>query len=383
MVTKSICIISTVDVTLSSFVLPVAKQLQLNGYTVVLMSSMSSAFVESHKDEFTLINVEMERGAKPLGMLKAIWCFFKIFRKEKFDIIQYATPNAAFYASVASKFAGCQKRVYCQWGIRYVGFSGMTRRLFKVLEKITCLLSTHIRPASQKNLEFAVSEGLYRSSKANIIGNGGTIGIDFNKFNIENKASFKQQMIQIYPTLKDKFIFGFVGRLDKDKGVNELFEAFIEVHKQYPNTALVVLGHFDKPTGLNKQLLLQVQSLGSVVFTGSVKDVPKYISCFDILVHPSYREGFSMVIQQAMAMEIAVITTDIPGPSEVVVNNESGITVEAKSSTKLSEAMKELYNNQNKRYELANAGLIRAQRLFNRERMVKLTVADRLQISNE
>ena len=379
---KTICILATVDITLNAFVLPTIESLQRAGFSVTLVASMSRKFIEKNSTKCKLINIGMERGVRPIGMIRSIWTLYRLFRKEKFDIIQYATPNASLYASIASKIAGCHKRVYCQWGIRYVGLDGFSRKLFKSLEKITCNLSTHIRPASQKNLEFAVSEGLYKASKAKIIGNGGTVGIDLKEFNVKNKEINKERMIALYPHLSRKIVFGFVGRLDKDKGVNELFEAFLKINEHFEDAALIVLGNFDKPAGINKDLLNRVEKLDNVIFTGHVNDVPKYISCFDVLVHPSYREGFSMVIQQAMAMKVAVITSDIAGPSEVIVAGESGITVDAKSSEQLSVAMQELISNPMKRGRFANSGYLRAKTLFYRERMVDLTVIDRNDIYN-
>lgn len=380
---KSICIITTVDATISAFIIPTAMEMQKQGFDVTLMCSMSDKFVTHYKGEFHLLNVNMERGAKPIGMIKAIWIFYQIFRKEKFDIVQYATPNAAFYASIASCLAGCKRRLYCQWGIRYVGFSGINRMLFKVLEKITCVLSTHIRPASQKNLEFAVSEGLYKTSKAQVVGNGGTIGVDLKQFDISSKELLKQEVIQRHPMLKDKMVFGFIGRLDRDKGVNELFEAFIKLNKDQSEIALVVLGSFDKPEGISSDILTAIKSLPNVLFTGFTTEVSTYLSAFDFLVHPSYREGFSMVIQQAMAMGVCVITTDIPGPSEVIVDGVSGITVKAKSSEDLYSAMRQLYDNREKSSLYAAAGLERCHMLFNRERMINLTLQDRNNIYNK
>jgi glycosyltransferase involved in cell wall biosynthesis len=306
---KKLCAISTVDVTLSSFVVDAMRKLKDEGYDITLISSMSEDFFNKHKNEFHCINLQMSRGTNPIEMLKSIWAFYKIFRCERFDYIQYATPNASLYASVAAFMVGCPIRVYCQWGIRYVGFEGMKRKFFKALEVLTCKLSTHIRPASPKNLLFAVAEGHYPEKKAAIIGAGGTIGVDFKVFDKSKKEAYKAAVIEEYPILKDRFVFGFVGRMDRDKGTNELFTSFLKLYQKYPNIALLFIGPEDKITGIDTILYQAVKDSGAAVFTGFTNEVPKYISAMDVLVHPSYREGFSMVIQQAMAMEIAVVTT--------------------------------------------------------------------------
>lgn len=99
------------------------------------------------------------------------------------------------------------------------------------------------------------------------------------------------------------------------------------------------IGPEDKIGGIDKSLYARMKDTGAAVFTGFTNEVPKYISGIDVLVHPSYREGFSMVIQQAMAMKIAVVTTDIPGPSEVIGANRSGLLAKAKDIASLTDAM--------------------------------------------
>lgn len=377
---KKICAISTISTTLNAFVIDAMWQLKAEGYEVTLIASMDEEFLKKYQREFNCINIPMCRGISIRNMIKSIILFYGIFKRERFDYVQYATPNASFYASIASFFAGCPRRVYCQWGIRYVGFSGLKRLLFKAIEIITCKLSTHIRPASLKNLHFAVSEGHYKANKAAIIGNGGTIGVDFSIFDKAAKLKYKTDVFQKYPILEGKFIYGFIGRLDKDKGINELFSSYLKLKEQYENIALLVVGPVDKTEGINSELFQKVKACKSVIFTGFTNEVVKYLSTFDVLVHPSYREGFSMVIQQAMAMEVAVITTDIPGPSEVIEENKSGLLVPAKNTKSLNKAMEMLLLTPSLKESMAISGYERASKLFNRRRMLQLTIRDRKQI---
>ena len=109
-------------------------------------------------------------------------------------MVQYSTPNASFYASIAAKSAKVPVRLYCQWGIRYVGLSGISRKIFKFLEKIVCRKSTHIRAVSNGNMQFAIDEGLYRADKVKVIGNGGTIGVDMQKYDISKKNNWKKEI---------------------------------------------------------------------------------------------------------------------------------------------------------------------------------------------
>lgn len=377
---KRICIITTVEGTIDSFVIPAARFMQKNGWEVTLACNMSDKFLTEYGKEFTCINVPMNRGSSFKDLLTMPFYFKHLFEKEHYDIVQYATPNAALYASLGAKWAGVKKRLYCQWGIRYVGFSGLQRLLFKSLEKITCMNSTHIRPASWKNLEYAVEEGLYKREKAAAIGDGGTVGVDLYRYDLSKKPSYCEEIRTAYPSLKDKFVYCFVGRFSVDKGCEELLDSFKRLLTQTKDVALLLVGEFEMELP-NKYKW--IYSCANVTMTGhGVPDVYRYMAAADVLLHPSYREGFSMVIQEAMAMALPVITTDIPGPSEVIEKDVTGILAQARNVETLYECMKWMYEHQEKGREMGKAGRKRCEEKFNRERMLRLTLEDREQILN-
>lgn len=376
---KKICAISTVEITMTNFIIPAMRIMKENGYNVTLICNMSEKFYQTYSHEFHCINIPMKRGVSLTDIVKMPFVFKKLFKKEKFDYIQYATPNASLYASLGAKWAKVPARVYCQWGIRYVGNEGIMRKVLKILEKITCENSTHIRPASWKNLDFAVEEGLYRRDKAVAIGDGGTIGIDLKQFDISKKEEFKMTVLKQYPQLKGKLVYCFVGRLNRDKGVFELLEAFLRLEKERKDVALLLIGDME---GILPQHLNGAMQNDNIVNTGWTNEVPKYISASDVLVHPSYREGFSMVIQQAMAMELPVVTTDIPGPSEVIEKDVTGVLAQACDVESLYKVMKWMAEHPERRVEMGKAGRKRCKEYFTRERMLKLTLEDREQILN-
>lgn len=107
------------------------------------------------------------------------------------------------------------------------------------------------------------------------------------------------------------------------------------------------------------------------------------MSAMDILVHPTYREGFSMVIQEAMAMQLAVVTIDIPGPSEVIEEGVTGILVQPRDVDSLYEGLKQMLSDRKRMEEMAIAGRKRCEKLFNRQRMLKLTYEHRMSLLNK
>lgn len=376
---KKICAISTVEGTMNSFIIPAMRIMKEHGYDVTLVCNMSEEFYKKNSEEFHCINIPMKRGASLTDLVKMPFVFRRLFKRCRFDYVQYATPNASLYAALGAKMAKVPKRVYCQWGIRYVGNEGVMRRLLKFFEKITCMCSTHIRPASWKNLDFAVEEGLYEREKAAAIGDGGTIGIDLKQFDIEKKGSSRVEVLEQFPQLKNKLVFGFVGRINKDKGIGELLEAFIRVESKYENAALLLIGGMDGDSSLYTQYFAKHPNIISM---GRTNEVPKYISAIDVLVHPSYREGFSMVIQQAMAMEIPVVTTNIPGPSEVIEKDVTGVLAEPRDVDTLYDAMVWMVEHPEQRVAMGKAGRVRCETHFTRERMLQLTLEDRETIIN-
>ena len=367
---------------MNSFIIPAMEYFVEQGYDVTLVCTMSEDFIRKNSSKFHCVNIPMKRGIAISDMIKMPFKFWRLFRKEKFDYVQYATTNASFYACVPAKLCGIKTRVYCQWGLLYVGYEGIMRKLYKRVEKFLCSTATHITVASKKNLEYAVAEGLMPASKATVIGDGGTVGVDLSLFNVEKRDEYKAEVLKEHPELKDRLVYGYVGRIETDKGISELLEAFLSIERN--DCALLLIGPFDElRCDIPDNLIEKAKASGRVVFHGFSKEVPKYMSAMDILVHPTYREGFSMVIQQAMAMGCAVITTDVPGPSEVIEENKSGVLVPAQTVDKLAEAMLTLGNDKEQQARFAAEGLIRVKDKFERSHMLELTYQDRLRMMGE
>lgn len=379
---KKLCVIATIEGTMNSFIIPAMEYFVDKGYDVTLVCTMSEDFIKKNSGKFHCVNIPMKRGIAIGDMLRLPWTFWKLFRKEKFDYVQYATTNASFYACIPAKLCGIKTRVYCQWGLLYVGYTGIKRRIFKWVEKFLCSSATHITVASKKNLDYAVEEGLMSASKASVIGDGGTVGVDLAVFDVEKREDFKAQVLEEYLELKGCLVFGYVGRIETDKGIGELLEAFESLNND--KYALLMIGRFDElRNDINPDLIERAKASGKVIFHGFTKDVPKYMSAMDILVHPTYREGFSMVIQQGMAMGCAIITTDVPGPSEVIEHGKSGLLVPDHSSADLALAMSRLAEDAEMRNAFVAAGLERVRKLFNRQRMLELTYQDRIRMMND
>lgn len=370
---KKICFITTIAITLESFVVETAINLyKTEGYDITLICDHNPDFAASLPEYLHYIPVKMGRGIdfKVLGSIKEL---YKILKKEKFDLVQYSTPNASCYASIAAFLARVPIRVYAQWGIRYVGLCGFSRKIFKFIEKIVCRLSTNIRAVSFKNMQFAIDEKLYKSKKVSVIGNGGTIGVDMTDYDVEKKEAWRKEIRNKYALSESDFVFGFVGRISDDKGCFELLESFKNLSAENENLKLLIIGPKEENCNISKDLLDWADKSKAVTFTDLVakRDMKAYYSAIDVLVHPTYREGFGMVIQEAGALAIPVITTDIPGASEVMENDVSCLLVEPKNIAELQSAMRFLAETPEKVSQFGDAAFKRTKELYARPIMLE------------
>ena len=375
---KKICICTTVSITMKTFVVETAKYLHENcGYDITLICNEDEKFEKSLPEYLHFIPVHMARGID-LSAFKSIKQFMQIFKEQQFDMVQYSTPNAACYASIAAKITKVPVRLYCQWGIRYVGMSGISRKIFKAIEKMVCRNSTDIRAVSPMNKAFAVSEGLYPEEKAVVVGKGGTIGVDMQRYDISKKLENRSAIRKQYGIPNEAFVYGFAGRVSADKGCTELLKAFRKITESEPDAKLLIVGPMEDNCGVPTEILEWARKADQVVMTGMVdgSKMNEYYSAMDVLVHPTYREGFGMVLQEAGALGIAMITTKIPGASEVMEEGISCLLVEPKDVSELECAMKKLVTDREYSQKIGLAAYERTKQYYDRPIMLENQKAD-------
>lgn len=208
------------------------------------------------------------------------------------------------------------------------------------MELFTCRLSTVVQPDSNANLIFSIDEGLYSKKKGEVIYNGSATGVDLNRFDKNKKQLWRNEIRAEFNIPNDAFVFGFIGRLVPQKGIDELIDSYLKLKKQ--NVYLMLVGHKDELENLEQVNLEQAIEDDHVIFTGSVLDPERYHAAFDVFVLPSYREGFGMVILEAAAMEIPSIVTNIKGPTDFVKDDYNGFVCEVMSKESLLKTMKKV-----------------------------------------
>ena len=367
---RRVCFVTTVPSTLEAFFMEVAGVLHdEGGCDVVVVCDESAEFAATIPDYVRYVGIPMRRGLRLSG-LRALYRLVRLFRNERFCLVQYATPNASLYASIAGWVNRVPVRLYCQCGIRYVSETGLLRILLRSLEWLTCRLSTHVRVASEGNRAVGLEDHLYPPQKSYVLGKGGTVGVDLTEYPLEAKGQYRVD-VRGPMNLADRFVFGFVGRISRDKGAFELFRAFRRL-SETSGAVLLCVGEDETGARQTDDSHTWARSSDAVVFTGQVPkaDMPKYYAAIDCLVVPTYREGFGMVIQEAAAMAVPIITTDVPGASEVMEPGESCILVPAADDAALEEAMRLIMASQELRSSLGAAARTRVELYFERSSML-------------
>lgn len=345
--------------------------LSKKGHDVIFLSSFDDAAekkVRSEGGEY--IPVNFKREISLFSDFKSLYEVFKIIKKEKPDIINYSTPKAGLLFSLVSFFFSKTKFIFTLRGLRSDTLIGFKKRIVFLTEKISCSLSDKVIVISPSLLSHAINLKLLKKNKAIVFGKGSSNGIDINKFKITSKLIEEgNELKKKLKIPKEAIIFGYIGRLVKDKGIVELFDAFNEINKKYPNTYLVLTGSVEDGDYLGDDFINTISSHSNIRHIGFTDDVPTVLSIYDVLVLYSYREGFGNVAIEASSMCRPVLVSNIPGAKDTIEDNVTGLLVEPKNA-------KELFSKMD--YYLLNPDLLKVHGLNGRKRIEKYFSSDKI-----
>ena len=380
---KKIAIVTTLWSSIDNWIKPFLNEYRDHGIDVTVICNMSEEYEQNLKAEFPFVHtkrIAFPRGIHVWRSLKSIRELKKFFRSTRFDLVQYATPNASFYTSIAAKSAKIPIRLYCQWGMVYVTMTGIKRKLFYLVEKIICRSSTNVQPDSKGNLEFCRKAGFYGAEKSEVIWNGSAKGIDLSKFDFLQKEQYAAEIKRQYSIPSKVPVIGFVGRLGREKGCNELFSAFRILKEKYPDLRLLFVGPIEKEETIDPELLDYFKSCSDIIKTDRVKNIEKYISAMDVFVLPTYREGFGMSVIEASAMKVPVIVTKYPGPCGAVIPDVTGFAIDIKSVDQLVEKIDLLLSQEDLRKTMGENGRKFVEENFEQKEFIKRYMENRLSL---
>lgn len=333
--------ITTMPVSLLVLLKGQMKFMKENGYDITMISSDGPEVSKLVDQEgCPHIAVKLTRKITPISDLISLLKLIKILKKIKPDIVHTHTPKAGLIGMWAAKFAGVPVRLHTVAGLPWMESRGLKRWVLKQVEKLTAWAACSIYPNSSVQKEFLISNNI-ALHKMKVLGKGSSNGIDTDYFcpstACNNQAIALREQMQLHP---DDWVWIFVGRIVKDKGIEELLDAFIQFQSSFPTDQLWIIGEeeldLDPLTKKHQQLLHQSPGIRH---WGYQQDIRPYLAAAKVLVFPSYREGFPNVPLQAGAMGCALLLSDINGCNEIVENGINGLLVPVKNKTMLLQQM--------------------------------------------
>lgn len=300
--------------------------------------------------------VEMTRKITPFKDLKAMYQLYRIFREEKPFIVHTHTPKAGTLGMLAAYLARVPHRLHTIAGLPLLEATGRKRKLLNAVERLTYRCATGVLPNSYGLRDIVLSERFTNTDKLFVIGKGSSNGIDTTHFDPALYDSTSRKEIRFELGIPDDhFVFIFLGRLVTDKGINELVEAFCRLNAEFPKTTLLLLGDYERHLDpLNQETENRIDAEKNIVYPGGKKDVRPYLAAADLLVFPSYREGFPNVVMEAASMGLASIVSDINGCNEIIEDGVNGLIVPVKSAEALYTSMRKLLTEQETRNAMAS-----------------------------
>ncbi len=331
--------ITTIPVSLYLFFIGQARYMSEQGFEVHGVSSPGE-FLDQFAEREGAIGhaIEMPRAISPLKDIISVWKIYTLFRRIKPTIVHAHTPKGGLLGMIAAFLARVPVRIYHVHGFPYLTATGMQRFLLTLTEKISSILAHRVLFVSASVRQVALSDGICSDKKSKIIHHGSINGVDaVGRFNPELCTSEKIRRANgIAP---DAMVIGFVGRIVRDKGVIELMTAWESLRRRFDNLILLVVGPFEERDAVTPELKERLCTDPRVCFIGEVMDTVEYYAAMDILVFPSYREGFSLVTMEASAMTLPVVATRIPGNVDSVIEGETGLFVPARDAAALEQAL--------------------------------------------
>lgn len=342
------------------------------GFGVTLISSPGPLLEDlAAAEDAEPLAIPIERGIAPLADLVSLFRLWRALRRLRPDLTEFSTPKAGLLGNLAARLCGVPARIYFLRGLRLETAQGLKRWVLLAAERMASACAQHVVCNSESLRDQALRLGIAPPGKLRMIGDGSSNGVDVERF-----APGPAEMRSRLGLPPQAPVVGFVGRLTRDKGVPELIDAFDEILKTLPAAWLLLVGWFDESDdALPVQLQARIDSHPRILRTGFVDDTAPYYRAMDIMVLPTWREGFPNVVLEAAATGIPVITTLSTGSRDAVVPEVTGLLIPPGYPQAISEASLHLLCDPNRRRRMGTAARAWVIERFVNGRVMGLTVA--------
>jgi glycosyltransferase involved in cell wall biosynthesis len=330
---------------------------QAEGYDVTVLANDNgkSAQIEAAGLRFIAIPL-VRRGLNPIVEFKTLRAIRAAYRALRPDVVHHVGLKPALYGSLAARLAGIRAVVNAPIGMGFVFTSkSIKSRVLRPLVRLALRLFLNPRGSkvifeNSDDLKSLVDEGAVRSQDAVLIRGS---GIDV--------AAFQSAAEKEGPP-----IVSLVSRMLWDKGIGEFVAAARLLRTERVDARFWLVGASDpqNPAAISEDQLRRWNDEGAVEWLGQRDDVPAILAQSQIACLPSYREGLPRSLLEAMAAELPIVTTDVPGCREAVRHGENGLLAPARNSAALAAALKVLIMDAKLRRQFGSAGRRRAELEF-------------------
>lgn len=343
---------STVPLSLNAFCRGMLKELSAK-YEVIGLSSPGRELDEvAGREGIRVIAVPMERHISILKDCKSLLKIYCVFRKERPTMVHSMTPKAGMICMMAAWLARVPVRVHTFTGLVFPTSKGLKRRILMTTDWLTCACATHIIPEGEGVKNDLLNNGITKKP-LKVLGYGNVKGVDMEYYSLRDEVRNKVEELGLRD--ESKFTFVFVGRIVKDKGMNELCEAFDKLSGM-ANVRLLLVGPYedclDPISPKSKEIIEQNPAIESVGGKFG-DDLLAYYVASDCFIFPSYREGFPNTVLEAGAMGLPSIVTDINGSREIIVEGENGVIIPSHDANALFDAMLKMMKDKEARERMA------------------------------
>jgi len=341
------------------------------GFDVTIVSAPGATLDKTAAREgVRAVAVPMQRKPTPCRDLVSLARLTKLLKRIRPDIVHVSTPKAGLLGGLATRVTGAPVRIHTLRGIRAGASVGPLARTLVAAERMTCRSAHRVYCVSESVRRQAIELGLAPPEKLVVLGSGSSNGVDSSQFNRNPELLRRSEELRKEVRLPGRApVIGFVGRLVRDKGVVELFEAFRALRDRFPRLRLLTVGAFESYDAVPPKARSEMEGSDGVVFAGHLDDVAPAYALMDVLALPTYREGFPNVPLEAASMELPVVATRVTGCVDAVVDGVTGTLVPARDAPALAEALHRYLGDPKLRQSHGRAGRERVVREFQQERI--------------
>lgn len=333
----------------------------------------SVAVVGSNVEQFNgqypgvdFYNIEVPRQISLVADLKSVFSLVRFFRKHHPQIVHSIMPKAGLVSALAAFLAGVPCRVHTFTGQVWATQTGLKARMLMTFDKLITHLNTHVFTDSASQSAFLYSHGIMKNQKAiPVLGYGSLSGVDLAVYDRALYSDFSQKFKAEHKIPSSDFIFLYLGRKSKDKGVYDLIQAYDRlIQKGHSGCRLLLVGPIEDEQYTKIVSSLPASTRATITDIGKVSDPQKYFAVADAFCLFSYREGFGTVVIEAGAMGTPVVGTRISGLVDSIEDNFTGKLFEVKNIDQASKIMEQLLTERSLSQQLGLHGRQRVEERF-------------------